>query len=108
MAERRSLVEAVKPKPDTNRAVEEEFIYGEKTKPVGDQPNPTPKTEAAAAKPTPAASREPLTTRIRADLAQALKRSSLQRQLQGIEPNTVQDILEEALEPWLKSNGYLQ
>ena len=46
-------------------------------------------------------------TRIRADLAAALKRTSLERQLNGLELHTVQDILEAALEPWLKSSGYL-
>ncbi len=51
--------------------------------------------------------RVPLTTRIRSDFALALKRASLQRQLSGVSPNTLQDILEEALEPWLRSNGYL-
>ncbi len=51
--------------------------------------------------------RVPLTTRSRADLAQALKRASLERQLQEIEPNEVQEILESALEPWLRANGYL-
>jgi hypothetical protein len=50
----------------------------------------------------------PLTTRIRTDLATALKRASLERQLSGEKPNTVQDILEEALEPWLKGKGYLK
>ncbi|OWK45583.1 hypothetical protein FRUB_01914 [Fimbriiglobus ruber] len=46
--------------------------------------------------------------RIRTELAAALKRSSLERQLQGIEPNSIQDILEEALEPWLRQRGYLE
>lgn len=40
-------------------------------------------------------------------MAKALKRASLERQLQGVEPSRLQDILEEALEPWLKANGYL-
>jgi hypothetical protein len=34
------------------------------------------------------------------------QRASLERQLNGTAPNTLQDILEEALEPWLRSNGY--
>ncbi len=51
--------------------------------------------------------RVPFTTRIRADLAQALKRASLERRLQEVEPNQVQEILENALEPWLRANGYL-
>lgn len=48
-----------------------------------------------------------ISTRMRADLAVALKRASLERQLQGVEPNTVQDILEEAIEPWLRSHRYI-
>jgi hypothetical protein len=44
---------------------------------------------------------------VRADFALALKRASLERQLKAISPNTLQDILEEAIEPWLKANGYL-
>jgi hypothetical protein len=52
-------------------------------------------------------SRSPISTRIRADFAAALKRASLERQLAGAEPHTLQDILEEAIEPWLKANGYL-
>ena len=51
--------------------------------------------------------RSPFSTRIRADFAKALKRASLDRQLNGVEPNTVCDILEQALEPWLKANKYL-
>jgi len=52
--------------------------------------------------------RVPLTTRIRHDYATGLKRASLERQLAGVKPNTVQDILEQALEPWLKDHGYLK
>lgn len=51
--------------------------------------------------------RSPLTTRLRADYAAALKRASLERQLHGETPSQVQDILEEALGPWLKAHGYL-
>jgi hypothetical protein len=49
----------------------------------------------------------PLTTRVRADFGAALKRASLERQLSGQYPNTVQDILEDALGPWLRANGYV-
>ncbi|RUL89456.1 hypothetical protein TsocGM_01400 [Tautonia sociabilis] len=55
-----------------------------------------------------ALSRVPLSTRIRSDFSAALKRASLERQLAGVEPNTLQDILEQAVEPWLRSNGYLK
>jgi hypothetical protein len=47
--------------------------------------------------------RVPFTTRVRADLVEAVKKASLQRQLQGIEPNQVQEILEAALVPWPRS-----
>ncbi|OWK34901.1 hypothetical protein [Fimbriiglobus ruber] len=63
-------------------------------------PNPSEKKK-------PAISRVPLTTRIRSDYAAALKRASLERQLHGLEPSAILDILEDALEPWLKTRGYL-
>ncbi|MEQ9409324.1 MAG: hypothetical protein RIK87_16430 [Fuerstiella sp.] len=50
--------------------------------------------------------RIPVTTRCRPDVATAIKRVSLQRQLAGVEPYTVQDIMEQALEQWLELNGY--
>ncbi|MFA8020493.1 hypothetical protein ACEN2Q_22360 [Bremerella cremea] len=40
-------------------------------------------------------------------MAESLKRASLQRQLEKVEPNTLTEILEEAVEPWLKKHGYL-
>jgi hypothetical protein len=69
-------------------AKEQEFVYGKK--PPG---------------PTPAPERIPLNTRIRGDFAKLLKRTSLERQLNGTQPNTLQEILEEALEPWMRSHG---
>lgn len=50
--------------------------------------------------------RTPLTTRLRDDYAKAIKRASLERQLNGTEPNTLQDLMEEAIEAWLRTNGY--
>jgi hypothetical protein len=49
----------------------------------------------------------PVNVRVRPEIAAALKAASLQRELQGIEPYTKREIVEEALEPWLKRNGYL-
>jgi hypothetical protein len=103
MAERRSLVEGLKSTPapmDIHREKEKEFVYGGKEK--ASEPVKAPPPPAA-----PAVARVPISTRIRSDFAAALKRASLERQLSGTEPNTLQDILEEAIEPWLKSNGYL-
>jgi len=105
MAERRKLVAGIKPDP----ALEQDFIRGklpraDAAQPVADQPAPR-EAKARAANPV---GRAPLTTRVRADFAAALKRASLERQLSGTTPYTLQDILEEALEPWLRKHGYLQ
>jgi cell pole-organizing protein PopZ len=107
MAERKSLVEGLKTASTVGPSREKAFVYG-------DPPKATP-AETAVAHDVPAAkaqtgrspSRVPLTTRIRSDFAAALKRASLERQLNGVHPNTLQDILEDALEPWLQRNGYL-
>lgn len=101
MAERRPLVEGLKTAPPANpTAREQAFVYG-KSALVEEAPPP-----AAPLTVTKRAS-APLSTRIRADYATALKRASLDRQLKAVEPNTLREILEHALEPWLKSNGYL-
>jgi hypothetical protein len=137
VARRRTLVEGLN-KPKAERDKEEAFVFGkadkteaEKPKPQkrkaepkgkrgGDKvvkPKPEPKEQRDGEEPAPASppppiptitGRMPLTTRIRSDLATALKRASLERQLVGQKPNTLQEILEEALEPWLKDNGYLK
>ena len=49
----------------------------------------------------------PVTVRLRPELAGALKRASLERQLAGEELFTQQEIVEQALEPWLREEGYL-
>ncbi len=51
--------------------------------------------------------RTPLTIKLRSEIASALKRASLERELSRVTPFTQQDILEAALVPWLRSNGYL-
>jgi hypothetical protein len=65
---------------------------------------------AAVADPYPflGAGRVAVGARVRVDLAAALKRTSLERQLQGIQPFAVQEILEEALELWLHKHGLLK
>lgn len=105
MSDRRPLIEGLKPKVEIDREVEADFVYRDKgkTAPAG----AAQEVKAAAARLTPAGARVPLTTRLNADLAEALKRATLQRKLQKVEPNNVQDILEEALTPWLKTHGYL-
>lgn len=95
MVERRSLSEGLKATPPVDPQREREFMQAAKS------------TVTTPATPSPM-SRVPISTRIRAEFADALKRASLERQLNKVEPNTLQDILEQAIEPWLKSNGYIQ
>lgn len=49
----------------------------------------------------------PVTIRLRPEIAGALKRASLERQLSGQDLFTQQDIVENALEPWLEEEGYM-
>lgn len=103
MSERRSLVEGIKPAaPPVNSAKEKEFVYGDKPS------TPASKQPADPQNLAPLLSRTPISTRIRTEFADALKRASLERQLNKVQPNTLQDILEEAIEPWLRNNGYLK
>ncbi len=120
MKERRSLVEGLNATP-TVQEVEEAFVFGPKRKPDSAseqtiaQPITIPETmikEPIAVQPDRSilpqmAGRIPVTTRCRPEVASALKRASLQRQLAGAEPYYVQDIMEEALETWLRGNGYV-
>jgi hypothetical protein len=94
MGERRPLTEGLKPVVDPQ--VERDFVFPKQT-----QPKAEPKPSVAAL------AKSPISTRIRADYAAALKRASLERQLSGQQPNTLQDILEEAIGPWLKTHEYL-
>lgn len=95
MAERRSLVEGMaNPPPPVDPKLEKSFVFGSKTEPAIEESITIP------------LSRVPMSTRIRADYATAIKRASLERQLKNVTPNTLQDILEEAIETWLKSRGY--
>jgi hypothetical protein len=94
MSERRSLTQGLKSTPPPiNVSAEKEFVFG--------QPAPIP----AQVQTIPSST--PISTRLRGDLVAALKRASLERQLQGTEPSTLRDILEDAIEPWLRTNGYL-
>jgi hypothetical protein len=106
MAERRALVEGLKtPVSTVDPTKEEQFVYSGKKAKEGALESTTP----TATHPSGTAhARVPLSTRMREDFAGALKRASLERQLAKVEPNTLQDILEQAVEPWLRANGYLK
>ncbi len=103
MNERRTLLEGLKSTPPVDPKREKDFVYRAKNG-SGEGAKSATVTSPTAAQQT---ARAPISTRIRADMAAALKRASLERQLSGTEPHTLQDILEEAIEPWLKTNGYL-
>jgi hypothetical protein len=104
MSERRTLIEGVKAPVPTDPAREEQFVYGKSGVPPAAETTPAVPNQTGTAR----QGRSPISTRIRSDLAEALKRASLERQLKGTRPHTVQDILETALEPWLKEQGYLE
>ena len=105
MSERRTLVEGMKEPPLIDPHIETEFVYGGK---AGTDAFPKPLVTAAITTTTATTtSRAPVSTRIRSDFAAALKRASLWRQLSGQQPSTLRDILAEAIEPWLRANGYV-
>lgn len=98
MTKRRPLIEGISENEDQLSSAEKSFVYGAETK----RP---PKTGNEVL--PQMAGRVPITTRARPEIGSALKRASLQRQLDGVEPNSMQDIMEEALESWLNTHGYL-
>jgi hypothetical protein len=101
MTQRRSLIDRMNENPPViDPAKEKEFVL------AGTVKRPEPPARATVPQPT-VPSRVPISTRMRGDFAAALKRASLERQLGGIEPHTLTDILEQAVEPWLRTNGYL-
>jgi hypothetical protein len=107
MAERRSLADGLKAAPPPiDPQKETEFVFQGKPAPKAEQHEPPRPAGAPTAGNGQA--RVPLSTRMRADLFNALKRASLERQLAGQAPNTVMDIVEQAVEPWLRTNGYLK
>jgi hypothetical protein len=125
MVKRRSLVDGLKDTPKADPEIEKKFVFeAKKPKALAATREPKQKAvpESQQAKPPPPVapeipaevtaelnlSRTPLTTRLRSDIGTALKRASLERELAGQTPHTVQDILEAALVPWLKSHGYLK
>jgi hypothetical protein len=102
MSERRSLIQGLKATPPAiDPKLENQFVY------AGKSPDQAAKTPAATPTQKSTRSRVPISTRIRSDFAAALKRASLERQLEGQGTSSLQDILEQAIEPWLKSNGYI-
>lgn len=106
MAERRTLIEGLKQTPTVEPTIERDFVFAGKATATGEEAIKS--IPVAPSTSTAASTRAPISTRIRSDYAAALKRASLERQLAKVEPHTISDILDEALEPWLKANGYLK
>ncbi len=112
MKQRRSLVEGVKTAERSDE--EKEFVYGKKepqpqpidvgetNRPSAPPPDEIPKQQADIL--PQMAGRQPITIRCTPQIASALKRVSLQRQLSGVKPYHMQDIAEQALRTWLESN----
>lgn len=122
MNKRRSLAAGVNTVPDADPEEVRAFVTQER------KATPEPEPELAVVSPSPTASSQsgstkprkpkrskavtpigliPVTVRLRPEIAGALKRASLERQLSGEEPYTQQDLVELALEPWLQSEGYI-
>ena len=123
MNKRISLVEGIRRDQETiDPVAEQSFLkYGtvkppipvgpvEEPPPVGRTYEPRvedqPLRRARSSKVTPIGL-IPVTVRLRPEIAGALKRASLERQLAGEELFTQQDIVEQALEPWLRQEGLL-
>jgi hypothetical protein len=107
MSERRALVEGLKPAvPPVDPEKEKAFVFRDPKEATAKTNPPSVATPTSAT--TVVHARVPFSTRMRADFAEALKRASLERQLAKVEPNTLQDMLEQAVEPWLRTNGYLK
>ncbi len=127
MAERRALIEGLKQiDEDIDPNLAERFIDGKEPHPRTKTSLPKPsqqipevpaaapqlsKSVLAAAEPSASpltgVGRVPVGARVRTKLADALKRASLERQLGGIQPNSIQEILEDAIELWLLKHGHL-
>ncbi len=120
MAPRASLIDTLKrdqeSPPTVDPATEATFVRGPGTL----QAAPAPTSPAAPAASMPPAAQPnppqaaalapgliPVNVRIRPDLAGALKTASLTRQLHGITPFCKREIVEQALETWLRAEGYL-
>jgi len=101
MTDRRSLVQGLKDTPPIDADTIRNFVYEGREKPV-EQPK-----APIQVSPSVRITRVPISTRIRDDYSKALRRASLERQLEGVQPHTLQDILEQAVEPWLREHGYL-
>ena len=101
MAERRSLTTVVNSIPHTDPEVMRAFVTQEKmaaaSPPHTAMPKPAPSFQPVGL--------IPITVRLRPEIAGALKRASLERQLDNAEFFSQQEIVERALAAWLRENS---
>lgn len=136
MAERRSLSTALStPIPGVDSELVRSFVTQNQVseRPVSERPIPAPTRPVEPTRPLPLESAPtsisvpaksiherpkkgnrfqpigliPVTVRLRPEIAGALKRASLERELAGEDVFTQQSLVEQVLEPWLSSEGYL-
>ena len=105
MAERRILTTAIHSVPNADPEVVRAFVTQDKT------PNPAVAEPPVTRPPLTAGFHPvgliPITVRLRPEIAGALKRASLERQLARSEFFSQQEIVERALAAWLRENGCL-
>ena len=104
MAERRSLSTAIQSVPNADPVAVRAFVTQE-TKPalLSSEGAKPPTVVSASFQPVGLI---PITVRLRPEIAGALKRASLERQLAAAEFFSQQEIVERALAAWLNQNGY--
>ena len=124
MTQARRSLSAALPDPEEMRAFVTQSEKAERpvTTPITPAPeksvgDPTPNDASLESRGKPKARRKPtrlqpvglipVTVRLRPEIAGALKRASLERQLDGEEVFSQQDLVENALEPWLREEGFL-
>ena len=105
MAERRTLTTAIHSVPNADPEVVRAFVTQDKTPdPAVVEPPVTRPPLTAGFQPVGLI---PITVRLRPEIAGALKRASLERQLARSEFFSQQEIVERALAAWLRENGCL-
>ena len=98
MNKRRSLTAGLSPGSKIDAELEKSFVRG-----ADSESRHLPSNSAS-----PNHALVPLSTRLHPEIANALRRASLERKLKDTPSNSVQDIVEEALTPWLRDQGYLR
>ncbi len=105
MAERRTLTNAIHTVPNADPEVVRAFVTQEaKPAPLSSDGAKPPTVVSASFQPVGLI---PITVRLRPEIAGALKRASLERQLAAADFFSQQEIVERALAAWLRENGCL-